>query len=227
MKIVLAGGLEGARSAAGTVVVIDVIRAFSVSAYALAVGAADCRLVAEMDEARTLAARLDGAVISAEVDGLPVEDVPLSNSPTMVLEADLQGRPLVQRTSSGTQGVVAVTAPERLFAASLVVASATARAIRAAAPDLVTLVATGDDRNHPEDRACAEYLKALLLGRQPDLDRLLEPFYAMERYRQLMAGSWPGFPASDVALCLAADRFDFAMPVIRDELGLRLARLSC
>lgn len=225
MRIVHAGGVAGARSAAGTVVVIDVIRAFSVSAYALACGARECRLVAEVDEARSLAARLGGTVISAEVDGLPVEGIPLSNSPSMVMEADLKGCSLVQRSSSGTQGMVAATSAERLFACSLVVASATAQAVRAAAPELVTLVATGDDYHHPEDRACAEYLEGLIEGRRPDLEQLLQPLYATERYRQISAGTWPGFPAADVPLCLAADRFDFAMPVVEDDLGLKLTAL--
>ena len=225
MRIVHAGGIEGARLAAGTVVVIDVIRAFSVSAYALASGACECRLVAEVHEARSLAARLGRTVISAEVDGLPVEDIPMSNSPTMVLEADLDGCTLVQRSSSGTQGVVAATSAERLFAGSLVVASATAEAVRAVAPELVTLVATGDDYHHPEDRACADYLEGLLEGRRLDLKQLLQPLYTTQRYRQISAGSWPGFPASDVPLCLAADRFDFAMPVVKDDLGLKLTAL--
>src|SRR5262249_43090065 len=104
-------------------------------------------------------------------------------------------------------------------------ASATAQAVRAAAPELVTLVATGDDYHHPEDRACAEYLEGLLEGRRPDLDRLLQPLYATERYRQISTGSWPAVPASAVPLCLAADRFDFAMPVVRDDLGLKLTAL--
>jgi 2-phosphosulfolactate phosphatase len=223
VRVVHASGIAGARAARGTVVVIDVIRAFSVSAYALSVGAVECRLVSGVEEALTLAARLAGAVVSAEVEGLPVEGVPISNSPTMVLEADLRGRTLVQRTSSGTQGMVAAAGADRLFAASLVVASAAARAIQAEAPDLVTLVATGDDRGHPEDRACAQYLEGLLRGSPPDLDELLRPLYATERYREFVEGRWPGFPASDAELCLAVDRFDFAMPVVRDELGLRLA----
>ena len=226
MRIVHASGLAGARTAAGTVVVIDVIRAFSVSAYALAAGARECRLVGEVEEARTLAARLDRAVISAEVDGLPVEGIPLSNSPTMVLQANLEDRTLVQRTSSGTQGIVAVTGAERLFAGSLVVASATARAILARAPMLVTIVAMGEDLHHPEDRACAEYLEGLMQGRPSELEGLLQPLYTTERYQRLTAGTSPGFPASDVALCLAADRFDFAMPVARDELGLRLTAVQ-
>lgn len=217
--------MTGAGAARGTVVVIDVIRAFTVSAYALAGGAVACRLVAEVAEARALSERIRGAVISAEVEGMPIPGIAISNSPTMVRDTDLRGRTLVQRTSSGTQGVVAAAGADRLFACGLTVASATARAILAAEPDLVTLVATGSDRGHPEDHACAEFIEALLLGRQPDLPALLAPLYATERYVRFVAGGWPGFPATDVELCLDADRFGFAMPVERDELGLRLTAL--
>jgi 2-phosphosulfolactate phosphatase len=208
------------------VVVIDVLRAFTVSAYALAGGATECRLVGEVGEARALAARLPGAVISAEVHGLPVEGIPISNSPTMVRAAELRGRTLVQRSSQGTQAAVAADAADRLFAASLVVAAATARAIRAAEPEVVTLVATGADLGHPEDRACAEYVEGLLTGCTPDLERLLQPLYKSERYREFASGAWPGFPAGDLELALSPDRFDFAMPVERDVSSLRLTASS-
>lgn len=220
-----AAGVAGARAARGVVVVIDVVRAFSVSAYALAAGAPECWLVGDLDEARSLAAGLKGALLSAEVDGLPVDGIPLSNSPTLLLRAGVAGRPLVQRTTSGVQGMVAATGADRLFAGSLVVASATARALRAQGPELVTLVATGEDRGHPEDRACAVYLEGLLAGRRPDLGALLTPLYATERYRQVAEGRWPGFPPGDLDLCLAADRFDFAMPVEQAEPGLRVTML--
>lgn len=225
MRVVHGDGIAGARGARGTVVIIDVLRAFTVSAYALAGGAIECRLVAEVEEALTLASCVEGSVVSAEIEGLPVAGIPISNSPTMVRDADLRGRTLVQRTSSGTQGVVAAAGAERLFACSLAVASATARAILAGDPDLVTLVATGTDRGHPEDTACAAYVEAVLRGERPDLEALLAPLTGSERYRRLMTGTWPGFPASDVELSLAADRFDFAMPVERDELGLRVRAL--
>src|ERR1700694_2166282 len=141
MRVLHAGGLEGARSARGTVVVIDVLRAFTVSAYALAGGAAECRLVAEVEEARSLAARLPGAIVSAEVEGLPVPGIAISNSPTMIRDLDLRGRVLVQRSSSGTQCVLAAGRAERLYAAGLVVARATVTAIREAGPGGGTLVA--------------------------------------------------------------------------------------
>jgi 2-phosphosulfolactate phosphatase len=204
------------------VVVIDVLRAFTVTAYALDGGAVECRLVAGVEEALELSTRLPRSVVSAEVDGLPVDGIPISNSPTMIRDLDLRGRVLVQRTSSGTQAVVAATGAERLFVGSLAVAAATARAIRAGPAELVTLVASDGDRSHPEDEACARYIESLVLERPADLAELLAPLRATERYRRFAAGEWPGLPATDMELALRADVFDFGMPVTRDDLGLRV-----
>ena len=212
MRIVRVAGLEGARAARGLVVVIDVLRAFTVSAYALAGGAREVLYVADLEEARAVAAGIPGAVLCAEVDGLPVPGVAISNSPTMVAAADLAGRTLVQRSSAGVQALAAVPGSvPGLFAAGLVVAGATAQAIRERQPGLVTLVASRGD--HPEDGACAAYLAELLAGRRPDLERLLAPLRATNRYRDLAAGTTPGFPPSDLELSLTVDRFDFALPV--------------
>jgi len=55
----------------------------------------------------------------------------------------------------------------RLYAASLVTASATANALSSGAPDRITLVAMGDDavRRTDEDELCALHLRNLLQGR--------------------------------------------------------------
>ena len=68
-----------------------------------------------------------------------------------------------------------------------------------------------------EDAACAAYLAGLLGGRNPDLEELLGTLRASGRYAQLAEGAVPGFPAGDLDLALALDRFDFALPVERDE----------
>src|SRR5436190_22271104 len=107
MNIVHATGIDGARQARGTVVVIDVLRSFTVSAYALAGGARECRLVKTVAEARALAARTPGAVVCAEEDALPVEGIPISNSPTHIRDADMHDRVLIQLSTAGTQAVAA------------------------------------------------------------------------------------------------------------------------
>ena len=219
VEIVHLTGIDGARRARGMVVVIDVLRSFTVSAYALAGGARECVLVATVAEARALQAKIPRSVLCVEEDALPVPGIPMSNSPSQVKAADLKGRVLIQRSSAGTTVMAAVESPEEMYAASLVVARATVKACLSKRPRVLTLIASAD---HPEDHACALYMEGLLRGDQPDLDRLLQPLRDSERYVRVVSGGWPGFPPSDLELSLAADRFDFAMPVTRHASYLRL-----
>ena len=219
VEIVHLTGIDGARRAQGMVVVIDVLRSFTVSAYALAGGARECLLVPTVAEARALQAKIPGSLLCAEEDALPVQGIPMSNSPSQVKAADLKGRVLIQRSSAGTTVMAAVESAEEMHAASLVVARATVKACLARNPHVLSLIASAD---HPEDHACALYMEGLLRGGQPDLDRLLQPLRDSERYARVVSGIWPGFPPSDLELSLAADRFDFAMPVTRHSTHLRL-----
>ena len=89
-----------------------------------------------------------------EVHGRRPLGFDLSNSPVEVSRTDVEGRVLVQRTSAGTQGVIVATSADRLFAASLVCASATAAAVRSSDLGAPTYVITGrfpDDPTGGED----------------------------------------------------------------------------
>jgi 2-phosphosulfolactate phosphatase len=219
VEIILATGIEGARQARGVVIVIDVLRSFTVSAYALAGGARECLLVTTVAEARALAAQIPGSLLSAEEGALPVEGIPISNSPTQIASAELNGRILIQRSSAGTQVIAAVPPSEGMYAASLVVAGATVQACLFRRPSALTLIASADD---PEDHACARYMEGLLRGDRPDIEQLLQPLRESERYARAAGGSWPGFWPTDLDLSLKTDVFDFAMPVTRHGNYLRL-----
>src|SRR2546430_3463696 len=160
MNIVHATGIDGARQSRGTVIVIDVLRSFTVSAYALAGGARECRLVKTVAEARALAARIPGAGGSAEEDALPVAGIAISNSPTKIQQTDLRDRILVQRSTAGTQVAAALENGE-MFAASLVVARATVQACLSRGPETLKLIAPAA---HPQDHACRAYMETSILG---------------------------------------------------------------
>jgi 2-phosphosulfolactate phosphatase len=220
VDIIHATGIDGARKASGTVVVIDVLRAFTVSAYALAGGARECLLVRTVDEGRALAARIPGAVLCAEENGLPVRGIEISNSPTKIASTDLEGKVLVQRSSAGTQAA-AETQGGDIFATSLVVARATVQACLLRTPTTLTLLASAD---HPEDHACAQYMTQLIQGEEPDVERLLRPLKQSDRYQKLMSGTWPGFPPTDLEMSLQPDRFHFAMPLTKQDGQMTLTR---
>jgi len=88
---------------------------------------------------------------------------------------DLRGKTIIQRTSAGTQGIVAASRAVRLYAASLVTAEATVRALLSGSPDYVSLVAMGDNglKRTDEDELCAIHLRNRLEGRLGDLTLLV------------------------------------------------------
>jgi 2-phosphosulfolactate phosphatase len=210
----------------GAVVVIDVIRAFTTAAYAFASGASEIYLVGTVDEAMAFKAAHPGALAMGEDHGLRPDGFDLPNSPSIASEADLEGRMIVQRTSAGTQGVVRAVDATRLWAASLVVASATARAVETAGLGAPSYVITGRFEDRP-DHGADDVLTAELIERA----RIRQPLEAAataaavssteDAARMLLLGPPHGDPR-DIELAAAVDAFDFAMEVERTELGLRL-----
>jgi len=204
--------------AAGTVIVIDVLRAFTTAAYAFTAGTQEILLVSGVQEALDLQRQFPGYLLMGEVGGLPIPGFDFSNSPFAISRADLRGKGLIQRTSAGTQGVVRSSNASRLLAASFCVAKPTARALKGYRPGEITFVITGAESKGggDEDAACADYIEALLYqDHEPDVSPYLE------RVRHSTAGKIfadplePEFPQADLEYSLQANRFDFAMEVER------------
>jgi 2-phosphosulfolactate phosphatase len=138
---------------------------------------------------------------------------------------------VVQRTSAGTQGVVAARSADRLFVASLVCATATARAIDACGLGAPTYVITGDlpgrdDRRGEDDRLTAELIERVRLG-QPARPEATAAAVAASPEAERTLSLGPGHvDPLDVEYATHVDRFDLVMEVERRPLGLRLTARS-
>jgi 2-phosphosulfolactate phosphatase len=214
----------------GPVVVIDVLRAFSTAAYAFGGGARHIYLVGGVDEALALKASLPDALAMGEDRGRRVAGFDFANSPTEVAHADLEDRVIVQRTSAGTQGVVAAIRARRLWCAGLVNASATAAAVRDAGLGAPAYVITGwggsGSDSGADDVATAELIERARLGqplRAAETARLVAT--SDEAARTLVIGEGHVHP-EDVDRAVAVDAFVFAMEVVRTPIGLRLDRVD-
>ena len=216
--------LETCVQATGTVVAIDVIRAFTTAAFAFAAGVRDILLAGEVDEALALRERFPGSLVMGEVGGRRPPGFDFGNSPSALIGPDLHGRRMIQRTSAGTQGIVRSAQADALLAASFVCAGATARYLQRRSPESVTFVVTGAGvyRDGDEDAACADYVTALLRREAPEAAPYLERV-RNSREGQFFALLGSEFPAGDMECCLAVDRFDFAMAVERRD-GLLVMR---
>ncbi len=218
--------LETCSTTTDTVVVIDVIRAFTTAAFAFAAGAQAIIPVDTVKEALALGERIpDALVMGCDRDRFPPEGFDFGNSPAALIGRDLRGRRIIQYTPNGTRGVVGSDGAETLLASSFVCAGATAEYIKQLSPAKVTFVITGAEG---EDRDCAEYIAGLLGDEMPDVANLLERLghIWLGRIRADVARGGitqeigTGFEA-DLECCASLDRFNFAMVVRRRE-GLRV-----
>jgi 2-phosphosulfolactate phosphatase len=207
--------LDGARRAIGTVAIIDVLRAFTTAAVALANNATRVIMVADVDEALRLRAAGVGDICMGEVKGRAPEEFDFGNSPFELSFADLNGKTVIQRTSAGTQGIVAAAAGDYRYATALVTARATARAMLATRPSRITLVAMGLEGGSrtDEDELCALHLRNLLQGRPGDAEavrRLIRASGEAMKYREAARRQ---LHPEDLDIALDVDRYDFALRV--------------
>ncbi|KOX25601.1 MULTISPECIES: 2-phosphosulfolactate phosphatase [unclassified Streptomyces] len=192
-----------------TAVVVDVMRAFTVAAWAFGRGAERIVLAGSLDEALALKARHPDWV--ALKDGPPAPGFDAVNSPGLLRSADLGGRTVVQKTTAGTVGALAVKDASLVLCAGFVVAEATARVLRARGCDDVTFVVTGEDGRAEEDLACAQYVAGRAAGAGTAAAGFLRRAEESRAAAELREGVREGAHPDDVALCLELDRFPFAM----------------
>jgi 2-phosphosulfolactate phosphatase len=219
MKVLRKSLLSGAKGAEGSVVVIDVLRAFTCSALLFHYGIEELVLVGTAEEALAIRAKDASYLAGGEVQGIKAEGFDLGNSPSDLLRmggASLRGRKVVYRSSAGTQGVLAAGATAReVILGNFMTASAIAQYLRNRREQepVVTLLALGfqGERKAAEDELCGDYIEHLLNGCPYDYvsavwSYLMDPYVAA-----LFRGERAHVPREDVALAIQRDLFQFVM----------------
>ena len=209
--------LDGAKSAEGITVIIDVFRAFSLEAYLFHQGVREIIPVGSLDTAYELKQAHPNYILIGERKGKICPGFDYGNSPSSVKGLDLSGRTVVHTTSAGTQGVANAVHASEILCGSLVTAKATAAYIASQHPEKVSLVCMGWEglKETEEDLLCAEYLKSLLLH-QPmkDLEQQAHDLMYTEGKKFFDPAQKDVFPEEDFWMCIRHDLFDFA---IRNE----------
>lgn len=212
MKITI-GSLADCESASDLVVSIDVLRAFSTAAFAFNGGVEKIFCIEGDESPEQLRVRFPGCLLMGESKGEGIQGFDFNNSPSRIEKADLAYQSLVQRTTSGTPGLVRPQGAKTLIACSLVCVSATAKLIRSLAPEEVFLVATGirPDGRGDEDVACAEYLRGLLNNEPVSVQSVINRVLRSKNAGLFSDPNSISFPAADLPMVCRVDAFDFAM----------------
>ena len=115
----------------GFTVVVDVLRAFSVSYYIAANSPARYIAVDDVDRAFALREENPGSVLVGERQGITVPGFDYGNSPTEIIDQDFSGRTVIHTTTAGTKGLLAQKDGNEVVVGSFVNAGATEQADRA------------------------------------------------------------------------------------------------
>jgi 2-phosphosulfolactate phosphatase len=219
---------EEAAQADGIVIVIDVIRAFTVAAQAFARGARELWLVLAPEDALALRERDSAALLAGEKGGRLIPGFDFNNSPYLMSRADVAGRRLIQRTGAGTRGAVEAVNASYLLICSLNNARATALYAQQLSNTTglpISFLPTATSNSIPErneDDYCADYIEALLTNQRIVLDLLqqhIQRLFEQDRFSHWNGDKDPDFPPEDLDKIVAIDCFDFVMLGTRRELA--------
>jgi len=206
-------------------IVIDVIRAFTVSHYAFENGIKEIILVGDSDNAFDLKKLHPEYLISGETGGLKIDGFDFGNSPHEISEAFLQGKTLIQRTTNGVKAALHALDADHVMVTGFVNAYETA----VWAKNLILTSYGGDGiinviASHPEgddDLACAEYIRDLLLDEYNNL-KLLQENTSLRIIHSLAAKKFldpanSDFQVLDLVKCLTISKSNFVMYINNDD----------
>ena len=222
MRIHAADFVAGAASARGVAIVIDVFRACSVQAYALAAGAEAIVPVEGVEEAQALKTRNPQWLLIGERHARRLPGFDCGNSPSEVLAAGPAGRTIVHTTHAGTQGLMAASrVVSHVFTGAFVNLSATIAAVRALAPEEVTIVAMGHEARErcDEDDLCREAMIAALQGHAFPVKNLADRLRRAPAAAKFFDPQADWAPESDFDFCTRVDAVPFAVSLVPGSMG--------
>ncbi|MCA9750743.1 MAG: 2-phosphosulfolactate phosphatase [Gemmatimonadetes bacterium] len=208
-------------------VVIDVLRAGTTIAHALAAGARGVVPVATVEDAMRRAQSLgrESTLLGGERGCRKIDGFDLGNSPAEYVPEVVRGKTIVLSTTNGARGLAACARARRCVAGAFVNLSATVRLL--AGEPTITLVCAGSGAHFSqEDFVCAGMLAERLEAGGARLD---DGARAARDVARGAAGDLAAFLAgtdhgrrleeagfgSDLPLAADVDRFDF-VPVLTD-----------
>lgn len=222
MKVNILHCLEGAKKAKGLTVIVDIYRAATVAAYALHHGVKYIIPVATKEEAFALKKKNSDYLLTGEEMGIIIKGFDFGNSPLAMTKAVIAGKVLVQRTSSGIQGLVQTRYAEEVIFGSFPTTGAIAKYIHSKKPTIVSIVAM--DGKDSEDEFFAHFLKKTVYGKQPDPKAMKEFILHHPCSARFLDPAKPEYPEEDAHLALKVDCFNFICKLDKTASGHRLEK---
>lgn len=214
MNIQIIEGTDGAQQAKDIAIIIDVLRAATVSAYLLDAGVNSIIPVSTSDDAFNYKKTNPDILLVGEDKGIKILGFDVGNSPSEIQQRnDLHGKQVVHRSSTGTQGLVNAQNAKQIIFGSFVTAGAILNFLKNQPNQNITLV----PMYALEDQLFAEYLRDHLADGQPTTMEAIKNKLTQHEWLQksFLDPDNRNFPEDDFHLSLETDVFDF-FPVVHE-----------
>lgn len=209
-------GTAQAVPAADINVVIDVIRAFTVTHVAFRGGTRSILLVNTVDEAFALKAAHPDYLLAGEIGGLQIQNFDLDNSPFRFSNADVNGRTLVMKTTHGVKATLSALNAARIFVTGFSNARQTARHVKhlIATTQHRTVNVIASHEQDDDDFSCAEYIRDQILGLgQITAEATMARIRNARSAKKFQVSENNGFEPRDLDICAREIDSDFVMEV--------------
>lgn len=230
VDVLLAPPFDAARTRGTHAVVIDVLRATTTIATALAHGAAGVIPAMDAGEAADIGRRLgrERVLFGGERESKMIEGFDLDNSPASYTREAVEGKTIAFTTTNGTRAMRALGAALSVRTAALVNRAAVADALAGESGEIVLVCAGDNGKFALEDALGAGALVHALAARVPAIelrdgargcailyracqDRLLDGVASADHARDLAEAGFAG----DLGRCAALDVLR-VVPTLRD-----------
>lgn len=199
------------------VVIVDILRATSCMATAIAHGVSSVRPVAEVTECGAL--RSEGYLAAAERGGEKIEGFDFGNSPFEYMSENLRGKKIAVTTTNGTRAISLAREAKKLLVGSFLNLSAVAHFLNSQGQDVLIVCAGWQGHVNLEDTlfagalaeqltakftmACDSTLAAISLYHMAkhDMMAFLQNSSHVQRLKRLHL-------EKDIAFCLNTDLYD-------------------
>ncbi|WP_436901170.1 2-phosphosulfolactate phosphatase [Halovenus halobia] len=168
----------------GEFVVVDVIISSTSIVRLLEEGASYVKPFGSVEAALEFKRETDDALLVGEDGGGPIEGFDLSPLPSVIADADIEGRPVGIRTSNGTRAMERIGHAEGLLVGSTVNAGAVAEVLRERNRDSLVVAAGRQGEVVTEDTVGAELITARYHGESIDESHL------QKRLRESSTAEW-------------------------------------
>lgn len=202
MEIMVYTPSDDTNKIVGFTIVVDVLRAFSVSYYIIENNPKRYIITDSIEHAFFLRSRIKDSVLVGERQRIKVPGFDFDNSPTEIIDRDFKDKTIIHTTTAGTKGLMAQSSNNEVVVGSFVNAMALVNYVKNEGIDKVNIYCTS---NGEEDYYFATYLKSTLLGEGADFDSI---------YKTLKDGIGKGLseegivPYSDFEYCMQLNRFN-------------------